>query len=402
MYSKSVNHTSLKLKPIFICIILGFQVLSFAQQKNKINVIKKDSVFNANKTDTKSIAFNGPDGPYIINDSILYNITSDNKLVKSSISPNDSIVVITDNKDFNSFTLQLQSNYTIPETVYSLPEKMVVISDIEGNYNAFASFLYTNKVIDENHNWIYNDGHLVLIGDFVDRGKNVTQVLWLIYKLEYQAKQQNGEVHFILGNHEILNFHGDHRYNRGKYIKAAQAISKLEDKKEATKFLYSKNSELGKWLATKNVIEKIGDYIFVHGGLSPELIDYKLSLEDINTIARKRFDGLETIKNKTQKFLYSSKGPFWYRGLVTKRNNYNKITVLQLNTVLDYYDAKKIVIGHTPVEDVSTDFDGKIIRTDVIHGTQMFSIITKGLLIEANQEFVIDAISRKKPLKKEL
>jgi len=50
---------------------------------------------------------------------------------------------------------------------------------------------------------------LVLVGDCVDRGQEVTQVLWLIYKLEIAAKNKGGSVHFVLGNHEIMNFQGN-------------------------------------------------------------------------------------------------------------------------------------------------------------------------------------------------
>ncbi|WAC03282.1 hypothetical protein N7U66_06875 [Lacinutrix neustonica] len=73
---------------------------------------------------------------------------------------------------------------------------MVVISDIEGNYEAFASFLFANKIMDENHNWIFGTGHLVLVGDFVDRGKNVTQVLGLFTSLS--IKQKSSMAWYIL------------------------------------------------------------------------------------------------------------------------------------------------------------------------------------------------------------
>lgn len=362
-----------------------FHINSFAQQ---LPLIKKP----------KSITYNGVDGPYIISDSLMYNVNSQNKLLVSLISREDSLLVKVNNIVKDSFYINLISEYKTPKTVHTLPEKMVVISDIEGNFNAFSGFLISNKIVDENYNWIFGNGHLVLGGDFVDRGKNVTQVLWLIYKLEQQAKKQNGEVHFILGNHEILNFHGDHRYNRGKYIKAAQDISQLKDKKEAIKHLYSKHSEIGKWLATKNVIEKIGNYLFVHAGLSPEILDYKLNLEDINNLVHNQFKGFKNPRTKTVTFLYSTKGPFWYRGLLKTRFQYNKIEALELEAILKYYNSKKIVIGHTPVKNISTSFNGSVIMTDVHHGKTKFSGKTKGLLIESKQEFIIDDNAIKTPL----
>ncbi|WP_044403609.1 metallophosphoesterase [Lacinutrix sp. Hel_I_90] len=400
MKSNFLKHTHLIFIHALICFVFSSQMKSFAQQPVIYNTSKTDSVIyidysKAKQKHIKPIMFDGSDGPYIISDSLLYSVNSENKLLVSPLFRNDSLVVRTNN---NAFYLNLKSNYTIPETVYALPEKLVVISDIEGNYEAFSGFLYSNEIIDINHNWIYGNGHLVLVGDFMDRGKNVTQILWLIYKLEQQAKKQNGVVHFILGNHEILNFHGDYRYNQDKYIKVAQEISQLKDKKEAIKYLYSKETELGKWLVTKNVIEKIGDYIFVHGGLSPDILDYKLGLEDINNLVRLRFSGLKNPEDKVINFLYSSRGPFWYRGFVMDRYTYDKIKTFELDAVLKYYNAKKIVIGHTPVETISTDFNGRIIRTDIRHGTKKFSGRTKGLLIENRQEFVIDDNCKKTAL----
>jgi len=43
-------------------------------------------------------------------------------------------------------------------------------------------------------------------------------------------------------------------------------------------------------LKTKNVIEKVGDYIFVHAGLSPEILEYELSLSEINEITSENWD----------------------------------------------------------------------------------------------------------------
>jgi hypothetical protein len=105
-------------------------------------------------------------------------------------------------------------------------------------------------------------GHLVLVGDFVDRGTMVTEVLWLIYSLESQAEAAGGKVHYILGNHEIMNMNGDHHYVHPRYKAHADSmhISYLK--------LFSQQSELGRWFATKNVTERIGNVLFAHAGFS--------------------------------------------------------------------------------------------------------------------------------------
>jgi len=335
------------------------------------------------------------DGPYIIGDT-LYRINSQNNLIIEYPFRRDSIIVQVDNIYKDRFSISLVNNYEVSKSTFALSEKIAVIADIEGNFNAFSSFLKANKIMDDNHNWIFGKNHLVLLGDFVDRGKNVTQVLWLIYKLEYQARLSNGHVHFILGNHEVMNFQGDHRYNSMKYISSAQKISGNTDKKDAVSYMYSKETELGKWLATKNVIEKIGGYLFVHGGLSPELLDYNLTINDINKLVRSGYRNLPDTTNDTIDFLYGSLGPFWYRGLVSKSSKYTKIGQGALERINSFYNLEKIVIGHTVVANISKDLEGKVIRADVSHGRKKRSGATKGLLIEGGREYIIDDLGSKK------
>lgn len=358
----------------------------------------KDFGFSMNK---KIYAeYSGFDGPYIVKDS-LYNVGADSKLYSGKFNSQDTLWVKVNNRSKDSFYINIHKNHKIETDTYQLPQRLIAISDIEGNFNGFVSFLKSNNVIDDRFNWIFGNGHLVLVGDFVDRGENVTQTLWLIYKLEEQARLSSGKVHFILGNHEIMNFQGNWYYNKPKYRKASEEISGIDEWDKATKFMYSKNTELGKWLKTKNVIEKIGDYIFVHAGLSPEILKYKLSLSEINKITRENWDyDLYNNPNKDSiaNFLIGRKSPIWYRGLAMKYKYYNKITNAELENVLDYYSSKKIVIGHTVVEDIATDFDGKIIKIDLKHGQTKNSGKTKGLLIESGIEYKIDDLGNKERL----
>lgn len=348
----------------------------------------------------KTFNLNGIDGPYII-DNNLYRITSDNKFESTIIRRRDSLFVKVDNDDNDKFSFQLKDSLKLENETYNLPDKIIVISDIEGNFDAFSSFLLNNKVIDNNYNWIFGNGHLLLNGDFVDRGKNVTQVLWLIYKLENQADKQGGKVHYILGNHEIMNFQGNANYNKKKYKRVAQLISKNDSINVATKFMYSDKTELGKWLRSKNVIEKIGNYLFVHAGISPEILKYSVSISDINRIARDNWDKNlydEEENNKVENFITGKKGIYWYRGLAQDYKYYEKIKDTELNKVLKYYQADKIIFGHTVVEDITKEFKGKTINIDVKHGEEKNSEKTKGLLIEKGIEYKIDGKGTKTKL----
>lgn len=367
----------------------GKTILGYDEEKERFQIWEK-----------KTYNLNGIDGPYIIENQ-LYEVTKENKFQQRTINRKDALLVKVNNADNDLFTVTLNDSINFQPDNYQMPEKLILMSDIEGNFDGFSSFLINNRVIDKNFNWIYGNGHLLLNGDFVDRGENVTQVLWLIYKLEQEVIKQNGKVHCILGNHEIMNFQGNASYANKKYKRVAQLISKNDSLDVATQYLYSDKTELGKWLRSKNVIEKIGNYIFVHAGLSPDILKYKVSISKINQIVRENWDKNlydEEENNRVENFLTGKKGIYWYRGLAQDYKYYDKVNENELNEVLKFYQADKIVFGHSVMEDITKEFNGKTINTDVKHGQEKNSEKTKGLLIENGIEYKLDGKGTKTKL----
>src|SRR6185436_12651444 len=157
------------------------------------------------------------DGPYVQyrDDGVFVNYIMDSagtKILKTDSIPlqqkdNLSVHVMTDIPG-KSFQVRLKKKLRNEKSEFHKVNNLVVLSDIEGNFSAFRKLLMATKVIDEDFNWKFGDGHLVLIGDFFDRGQQVTEVLWLIYYLEEKAQDAGGYIHFILGNHEIMNLSG--------------------------------------------------------------------------------------------------------------------------------------------------------------------------------------------------
>ena len=291
-----------------------------------------------------------------------------------------------DNKEHFSFKVQelLQNQ----PSVYQMPEKLIAISDIEGRYQEFKQFLIANKVMDKNYKWTFGKGHLVTVGDFFDRGLLVNQTLWLIYSLEEQAEKAGGKVHFILGNHDLMNMKNDFRYTRKKYLENAKLMGvEYYD-------LYKPNTELGRWLATKNILEKIGDYIFIHAGISKEVSDLNLGVEGINKFARNfYFDNVEDRAgvDPLRSVVYMrGKSPTWYRGYGKETIDKNEFADIAKNM-----GAKKFVIGHTLHESVTYLMDKQVIDLDVLHAQGT----TQGLLIENGQEYMVDIQGQKSAIK---
>jgi hypothetical protein len=236
---------------------------------------------------------------------------------------------------------------------------MLVISDIEGNFTALRTLLQGNGVIDDNFNWTFGKDHLVLVGDFVDRGTMVTEVLWLIYMLEEKAKVAGGYVHFILGNHEIMNMSNDLGYVDQRYIQHAQLMNKPYMQ------LFGPDAELGRWLATKNTVERIGKTLFTHGGISAYMNQIALPLKDLNELTRGYYtDTLYNYKDQRLNIIYSDFGPFWYRGYYKPP----RAGMQQVDSTLNIYGVNQITTGHTIIStEIRSLYGGKLYNTDVHH-----------------------------------
>jgi hypothetical protein len=258
-----------------------------------------------------------------------------------------------------SFNFMIDTTPETPQTVYTDGNPILAISDIESGYKTFRDFLIQHKVIDTDLNWTFGKGHLVLVGDFVDRGFSTTQVLWFAYKLEQEAKKSGGLVHFIIGNHELKNMQAKFGAASQKYLGVSAILGKQQHN------LYSQESFLGKWLSSKNSIEKINGHIFVHGGIHPEVAKLGLTLQEMNTISRAHYYKAyfpKPEKTNAQLLTSTRKGISWYRGYF--REN---LSQAQIDSQLETFKGKSVVVGHTLQSKVKSFFNGKIIGIDVHH-----------------------------------
>jgi hypothetical protein len=355
-----------------------------------------NTLFNINIDDPERSFVEGPHVIYKKGKVYVKNVNFDKERTnvqvmtfasKDLISP---LEVKVDNLSRTSFRVPLMKNHEEPATTYKQPKKMYVISDIEGNFDIFSLSLMGNGVINKDLDWTYGKGHLVLVGDFFDRGYNVTPVLWLIYKLEQEAKAAGGMVHFVLGNHEEMNMRGDVRYVKEKYIIAAK---ELDVKYE---FLYSEHTELGRWLRSKNVVEKIGKTIFVHGGISPEMATSRVRLEEMNKYARQNF-GSDKYQMRSRggssNAVYSKIGPMWYRGYFREH-----LTDNEVKGIMDLYGAKRVVVGHTIVPSISSLYGGKVLAIDVKHDVALSRRIANALLFIDDEIFAVNVRGDREPI----
>ena len=336
-------------------------------------------------------SINGWDGPYIMMQPDgtvrMISVTGDNQLCDTVFARSAEV------KDFSvvshtgqyRFDVSLQSVQR-PKWKYKQPQKVFILSDPHGRMDCMVSLLQANGVIDENLKWNYGKNHLVIIGDVFDRGDDVTQILWLIYKLEQEALSKGGVVSFQLGNHEPMVLNNDMRYANEKYNALADTL------KMDYSDLFAKNTVLGQWLATRNTIQVIGNDLYVHAGLSKAFYDLDIDIPTVNSeISRGIYLNKEQRKADSSllEFLYGSVGPLWYRGMVRDEEKYTPLELQDLKSLLKRYNISRIIVGHSIFPDVTAFYEGRVIDVNVNNKKNRDEGRGRGLLIKKGKSYIV-------------
>ncbi len=241
-----------------------------------------------------------------------------------------------------------------------MPDKLFVLSDIEGNKAFLDAALQGAGIVDASGRWTYGAGHLLILGDSVDRGRDVFAVLWTLYRLSLEAQSAGGAVHVLLGNHEqyvlrknISRAHAEHLY-------ALESMGGVEAS-------FAADTLIGAWLRTRPVALKLGGNLFVHAGISQQVVDSGLSVNDLNQASRQYWLSPEHAKNaRALEAVLGFQGVTQYRGLV--RDDADSIATVQQHDVdraLAHFGVERVIVGHTQVPKVSARFDGKVWAVNV-------------------------------------
>jgi hypothetical protein len=265
--------------------------------------------------------------------------------------------------------------------------RIVAVGDVHGDFDQLVAVLRAAGVVDRRNRWLGGRTHLVQTGDILDRGPDSRKVMDLLMELEGQARRAGGAVHALLGNHEIMNLVGDLRYvSPGEYEafrgpdSAAlrdRAFILLADptrKDDAAyreqwdrehplgwvehRVAFGPKGRYGRWLRGRDVVARVGDTAFLHGGISPKYA--ALAADEIN--ARVRAEMADDRALATG-MAVDEEGPFWYRGLA---RDDEAALAAHVDAVLSTLGVRRIVIGHTITAGaVLPRFGGKVILIDV-------------------------------------
>jgi hypothetical protein len=205
-------------------------------------------------------------------------------------------------------------------------------------------------VVDDEGHWAAADATFVQTGDTTDRGPDSRDLIALLRRLQGEAEAAGGRVVPLLGNHEVMNLVGDWRYVHPGDVERYGGV-------EARRAALGPDGEDGRWLRGLDVVAKVGDTIFVHGGVSP-------------TFAAQGVDGLNEAvraalaRGDPRAPVLGPDGPLWYRGYV---QDPEAVACPALAGALETLGAERMVVGHTTRRDgeVEARCGGALVVIDI-------------------------------------
>lgn len=275
--------------------------------------------------------------------------------------------------------------------------RLLVLADTHGEYDIVVEFLRRQGVIDDNVNWAFGDGQMVVTGDMFDRGPHQLQLLWLFYKLEAEAQAAGGRLHVLLGNHEAMVLRDDLRYLHPRYPEVARILGA-----ERYSQLFAPETLLGDWLSHKNAVLKLGDLLFTHGGISPQVVDADLSIAGMNSALRRAL--LTPVARRAEldpeaALVAGSFGPTWFRGYFPDSATVERpyMPASEVERSMAHYGVSRIFVGHTIMPQVTPLYEGQVVAVQVYprrDGTNGQPIL-EGALRDQGRWFRVNALGER-------
>jgi hypothetical protein len=319
-------------------------------------------------------------------------LTRDGEVLDSAVSPsgrghivsfdrpNGSAVTLeygsaTDSADLHRTLLVLDEPRADRDPRYPAPDSLFVLGDVHGEFDNMVGVLRNAGLVGPDLHWTGGHATLASVGDLVDRGNDATRVLWFLYRLEREASAAGGRVLVMLGNHEIMVMTNDLRYTRSK----ERLVAEL-DGLPYWQMIEPRRSLLGRWLASKPALARIGNVLLAHGGLSDAYADWSLRTfqdslsrflagevfriwaDSTYRPDRRRLKGLDSVAViRRYDFFFGDSSVFWYRGYVD-----SDTLSAELAHVLGRRHSAVHVVGHTPLPTMRQSYGDSLVAVDLL------------------------------------
>ncbi len=225
--------------------------------------------------------------------------------------------------------------------------RIIAVGDIHGHREAFFDICSRLDLCDGKGVWRAEDTALVLLGDVCDRGYDSRSVYETLISWQTEAPEYNSVLHFILGNHEIMNIFGYTVYN-SKRETARFRDGRDASGAEAFRAAFSRGGWLYSWLIRQRIILQLGPFVFAHGDLPVSLANYSVdSIQSsvMNDLINSRPERTANLSDAPAGLFDENRSIVWSREAQFKEVvGYRR----HLEAFLYNNNAGLYVCGHTP------------------------------------------------------
>jgi len=179
------------------------------------------------------------------------------------------------------------------------PQRIVVIGDIHADIGAARAAFQLAGAANNKNEWIGGNLIVVQLGDIIGRSYEDREVLDYVLGMRKMAASAGGQVHVLIGNHEVFGARLRVDYVAAEAYSAFEGIRGLDLEDPRLSHLPAYQRARGaaliaggfyaKQLSEFPAVLRLGSTIYVHGGVTPHWAKY--GVDRINEEYRQWFAG---------------------------------------------------------------------------------------------------------------
>jgi len=247
--------------------------------------------------------------------------------------------------------------------------RVVAIGDIHADLGALRTALRTAGAINARDEWVGGALTVVQLGDLIGRSDEEKQVLDFVFDLQRRARQAGGMVHALIGNHEVFGGRLDNQAVGPNPFPAWETVPglRLDDPRlrhlpphaRARGAALMPGGPYARQIAELPVVLKLGQTVFVHGGVVPRWARY--GIDRINREVRDWLMGL-TAEPDSAQGVDDGDRVMWTRQFSA---NVTSADCALLEQSLKLLGARRMIVAHTVHAEITARCDGRVWAVDV-------------------------------------
>ncbi len=247
--------------------------------------------------------------------------------------------------------------------------RVVAIGDIHADINALRTVFQLAGATNIKDEWIGGALTIVQMGDLIGRSNDERQVLDFIFDIQRKAALGGGRVHALIGNHEVFGGRVDNQAVGPEPFSAYEGMKGLRLDDPRLRILPPMARSRGAALmpggpyatriAAFPVVLKLGNTVFVHGGVVPRWARY--GVDRINQEVSQWLLG-RTPEPDSALGVDDGDRVMWTRQF---SSNADAADCAVLAESLRILGARRMIVAHTVHAEITARCDGTVWAVDV-------------------------------------